>query len=76
VGTRSIHLGHGCCKKFALHERLNLELRMDAFSVFNHPTFGNQGTNPNTDITNAATVGRISTAAGNRSLQFAGKLSF
>jgi hypothetical protein len=66
----------GAAKNFRLHERLNLELRMDAFSVFNHPTFGNQGANPNTDITNAATVGRITTAGGNRSLQFGGKLSF
>jgi hypothetical protein len=66
----------GAAKNFRIHERLNLELRMDAFSVFNHPTFGNQGTNPNTDITNTATVGRITTAGGNRSLQFGGKLSF
>jgi hypothetical protein len=45
---------------------------MDAFSVFNHPTFGN----PATDITNTATVGRITTAGGNRTVQFSGKLYF
>jgi len=30
-------------KHFPFWERANLELRLDAFSVFNHPTFGNPG---------------------------------
>ena len=62
----------GAAKNIRIHERLGLELRMDAFSVFNHPTFGN----PGTDITNLATVGRITSAGGNRTLQFGAKLSF
>ena len=64
----------GTAKNFRIHERLGLELRMDAFSVFNHPMFGI--TNPSTDITNLATVGRITAAGGNRTVQFGGKLSF
>jgi hypothetical protein len=62
----------GAAKNIRIHERLGIELRMDAFSVFNHPTFGN----PSTDITNLATVGRITSAGGNRTVQFGGKLSF
>ncbi|MEO7142319.1 MAG: TonB-dependent receptor [Bryobacteraceae bacterium] len=59
-------------KNFALHERANLEMRVDAFSAFNHPTFGN----PATDITNTATVGRITGAGGNRTVQIGAKLTF
>jgi hypothetical protein len=62
----------GLSKTLPILERLKLELRMDAFSVFNHPTFGN----PATDITNTATVGRITSAGGNRTIQFSGKLYF
>lgn len=62
----------GVSKTVPIVERLKLELRMDAFSVFNHPTFGN----PATDITNTATVGRITSAGGNRTIQFSGKLYF
>jgi hypothetical protein len=66
----------GAAKNFRIHERANLELRMDAFSVFNHPMFGLQGSSPSTDITNSATVGKITSAGGNRTVQFGGKLSF
>jgi hypothetical protein len=62
----------GLSKTIPIFERLKLDLRMDAFSVFNHPTFGN----PATDITNTATVGRITSAGGNRTIQFSGKLYF
>ena len=59
-------------KNTAIRDRGNLELRMDAFSAFNHPTFSN----PAADITNKATVGRISSAGGNRTVQIGAKLSF
>lgn len=59
-------------KNTAIGERLNLQLRMDAFSVFNHPTFGN----PAATITNTATVGRISSAGGNRTVMIGAKLAF
>lgn len=62
----------GLAKTFNFLERMRLDLRMDAFSVFNHPTFGN----PATDITNTATVGRITSAGGNRTIQISGKLYF
>ncbi len=59
-------------KNLPLYERFNLELRLDAFSVFNHPTFGN----PATDITNTGAVGRITSAGGNRTVQIGAKLTF
>ena len=62
----------GLAKNVPLRERSNLQLRVDAFSVFNHPTFGN----PNGDISNSAAVGRITTAGGNRTIQLGAKLSF
>ncbi len=60
-------------KNLPFHERFNLELRLDAFSVFNHPTFVNPGV---TDITNTAAVGRITSAGGNRTVQIGAKLTF
>lgn len=65
----------GLSKTIPFMERLKLDVRMDAFSVFNHPTFGNP-TTAATDITNTATVGRITSAGGNRTIQFSGKLYF
>ncbi|HXA51894.1 MAG TPA: hypothetical protein VNV86_16365 [Candidatus Acidoferrum sp.] len=59
-------------KNTVIRERGNLELRMDAFSAFNHPTFNN----PAADITNTAAVGRITSAGGNRTVQIGAKLSF
>jgi hypothetical protein len=62
----------GLAKSVKLVERAQLELRMDAFSVFNHPTFSN----PAADISNTATVGRITSAGGNRTIQLGAKLTF
>jgi hypothetical protein len=62
----------GLAKTTSIRERLRLELRMDAFSVFNHPTFAN----PAADITNPGAVGRITSAGGNRTVQLGGKLYF
>ena len=59
-------------KRFTLRGRTNLEVRWDAFNLFNHPAFGV----PNANIGNAS-VGRITTTvADNRSMQFALKLNF
>jgi len=59
-------------KNTAIREHLNLQLRMDSFSVFNHPTFGN----PAFDITNLGSVGRITSAGGNRTVLIGAKLGF
>jgi hypothetical protein len=56
-------------------ERINLQLRMDAFNIFNHPNFAV----PNAAISNPANVGTVTApaiGAENRTIEFAGKLSF
>jgi len=58
-------------KHFKFHERLDAELRLDAFNVFNHVNFGN----PNTNIF-SATFGQVSTTQGPRVLQIALHLRF
>jgi hypothetical protein len=54
-------------------EKMHLQLRMDAFNVFNHPNFGT----PNSAISNSSTVGTITGQTGfSRSVEFGAKLSF
>jgi hypothetical protein len=59
-------------KNTSIREKLTLQLRIDAFSAFNHPTFGN----PASDITNPGAVGRITSAGGNRTVLIGAKLFF
>lgn len=59
-------------KNTRIGENLNLQLRLDTFSTFNHPQFSN----PSSTITNAATVGKITSASGNRTMQIGAKLQF
>jgi len=59
-------------KNTAIGERVNLQLRLDAFSAFNNPQFSN----PNANISNAATVGTITSATGNRTMQIGARLQF
>lgn len=63
-----------------IRESVALELRMDAFNVFNHPVFAN----PNTSLTSGsygyvtatAGTGVNGTAGAPRALQFAGTITF
>jgi hypothetical protein len=53
---------------FPLHERLNLDLRLEAFNVLNHPDFGS----PTAGLS-SSTFGQISsTAGGNAARVFQG----
>jgi len=67
-------------KKFSINERFNLQLRAEAFNLFNHSNFfypnsvvfvGNSAKNSYSD-----TAGQITAAATSRQLQFALKLMF
>jgi hypothetical protein len=62
-------------------DRTNLELRVDAFNILNHPNFGN----PASSYSSLATLGTISTTVGsnvatatgaNRQLQFALRINY
>jgi hypothetical protein len=59
-------------KKTGIGERAALLLKLDAFSAFNHPLFAN----PASNISNAKTVGTITSATGNRTIQIGAKLQF
>lgn len=70
-GPGQTNLDLSISKHFAITERMNLELRGDAFNVFNHTEFEN----PDTTITDS-TFGQISTTYGQRILQLALHLRF
>lgn len=67
---RSINLT--AMKRFAIRERLKLEVRMDAIGLTNSPNFGAPGTN----LSNLATFGVISTAGGSRQMLGSARLLF
>ena len=59
-------------KNFVLHERTTLELRAEAFNIFNHPQFGL----PNVNIGNPQAGVITSTVGIPRQLQVALRLQF
>jgi outer membrane receptor protein involved in Fe transport len=70
-GPGATNVDLAIAKKFKIRELATLELRGDAFNVFNHTQFGN----PDTSISDL-TFGQISTTAPPRILQVALHLSF
>ena len=65
-------------KAIPIRESISLQLRGDAFNVFNHPTFfvGNQNINSSSFGRVSSTVGTISNGGGARVLQVGAVLSF
>jgi hypothetical protein len=75
IGPGFFNLDASAFRRFALTERLNLELRAEAFSLTNTPQFGNPSSNvANSDFghINATSGG----AGGNRTIELAGKITF
>jgi len=70
-GPGATNVDIAIAKKFRIRERATLELRGDAFNVFNHTQFGN----PDTGISDL-TFGQITTTADPRILQVALHLMF
>ena len=62
----------GLFRNFKLYERLNFQLRGEAFNVVNHTNLSN----PGTTSTTSSTFGIITSARDNRILQVAGKITF
>ena len=71
-------------KRFAYSERVNLQLRVDAFNLLNHPNWSqvggtganNFGTDPTTDSWGTITKGPTGPENFSRELQLSGKLVF
>jgi hypothetical protein len=59
-------------KNFAIHERLNLQLRGEAFNVTNHPTYGT----PSLNSSVLSSFGVITGASNNRQMQVGVKAIF
>jgi hypothetical protein len=73
TGPRLFGMDASLYKETKLTERLGLELRMEALSVFNHPTFAVFSSNMNI---NSPLFGQISSAGGARTMQFSARLRF
>jgi hypothetical protein len=75
IGPGFFNLDGALFRKFAITERVGLELRAEAFSLTNTPQFGN----PNGNVTNPD-FGHINftngNATGNRITELAGKITF
>ncbi|GAC1420042.1 MAG: hypothetical protein NVSMB62_13540 [Acidobacteriaceae bacterium] len=70
-GPGSVTFDAAAFRTFPIWEKVQLQFRMDAFNVLNHPNFNN----PNTDLT-SANFGKVTGAGGPRGLQLAGTISF
>ena len=71
-GPASATFDMNMIKRFTIAENKEFEFRVDAINILNHPNFGN----PSTNINNANTFGRITTAGGARSFVVNTRISF
>ena len=74
IGPRSFTTDASVMKDFGLTERLNLQFRMDAFNLFNHPVLAQPGTC--IDCSGSGLITNIDGNTSMRALQFALRLSF
>jgi hypothetical protein len=70
-GPGQLNVNASVVKGFRLHNEARLELRLDAFNVFNRVNYNN----PNTNI-NSPDFGKLLTAAGARTAQLGARVSF
>src|SRR6185437_13167224 len=75
VGPGFFNLDASAFRRFPITERVNLELRAEAFSLTNTPQFGNpSGSVANSDFGHI--TGSSGGAGGNRVMELAGTLTF
>jgi len=71
-GPGQVSMNASLARNFPIHDSVSMDLRMDAFNPFNHPTFAN----PNTSLTSSS-FGQVTAITGApRTLQFAATISF
>ena len=71
IGPKIENIDFGAVKSFSIRERYKVQIRAEAFNVFNHPNFNN----PNANVS-ASTFGTITGAGSPRVLQLALKAMF
>ncbi len=75
-GPGRVNLDLALAKTTAITERVNVELRMEAFNVFNHTQFANPDTNIDDNTFGQITSTTIGTLQTQRIVQLAGRLTF
>ena len=67
-------------KNFPIRERMMLQMRLEAYNAFNHPSFNKVDTNMVYNATTGAqtstTFGNINGTRGERQLQLSGRFTF
>jgi len=72
-GPSYVSIDASLFKTLQIKERASLQVRVEAYNLLNHPSFGN----PDADFTQSNTFGKVlGTSSGARQLQFALKLNF
>jgi hypothetical protein len=74
MGPKFVNVDSSLSRKFPIHDRLDMQLRLEAFNLFNHPNFSNPAT---LAINTTSSFGKItSTATGSNSRLFQGAMKF
>lgn len=72
VGPKFFNIDAAFSRSFPVHDRLALQLRLEAFNALNHPNFGN----PSASVNSPTSFGKISSAQAPRIFQAAAKFTF
>ncbi len=76
-GPREINFATAVNKTFPITERIGVQLRAEAFNVFNHPNITSVGsTFSNSAATNASSFGYATGAGDMRQMEFSGRINF
>lgn len=74
VGPKFFNIDAALSRRFPIRDRLDMQLRLEAFNVLNHPNFSNPGT---LSINSTSSFGKItSTASGSNPRLFQGAVKF
>jgi hypothetical protein len=81
LGPKFFQFDAALVRTFRVHESMNLQLRFEAFNVFNNVRFnasstGSSTTNPTAALSSSSTFGNITSAGDPRILQLAMKFNF
>lgn len=76
-GPKEVSFATAVNKTFPITERLGVQLRVEAFNVFNHPNINSINSTLNfAAATNASSFGYAATAGDMRQMEFSARISF